>query len=124
MKILFRNPIFHLFLIAIVGLLVYSNTFYVPFQFDDRPNIVENYRLKDLSRFWPPEGSRWLGFLTFAFNYHIGGLNVTGYHIFNLHLEKGYFTCNFLLSLIACNVYQIQDTRYKKDSRCRIHDTR
>ncbi|MBI4689413.1 MAG: hypothetical protein HY754_03970, partial [Nitrospirae bacterium] len=83
-KKLFRNPAFHLFLIAIVGLLVYSNTFYVPFQFDDIPNIAENYMLKDLTKFWPPGGARWLGFLTLALNYKLGGLNVTGYHIFNL----------------------------------------
>ncbi|MFA4829377.1 MAG: tetratricopeptide repeat protein [Thermodesulfovibrionales bacterium] len=76
--------IFHILLIIIVGFLVYSNTFNVPFHFDDAPNIVENYKLRDLSNSWPPSGSRWFGFLTFALNYYFGGLNVTGYHIVNL----------------------------------------
>jgi len=84
---LFNKPIVHFFLIAIVGLLVYSNTFNVPFHFDDILNIVKNYRLKDLNTFWPPSGTRWLGFLTLALNYHLGGLNVTGYHIVNLAIH-------------------------------------
>ncbi|MBI4691794.1 MAG: hypothetical protein HY754_16255, partial [Nitrospirae bacterium] len=83
-KNLFRNPIFHLFLITIVGLLAYSNTFNVPFQFDDSLYIIDNYNLRDLNNLWPPLESRWFGFLTFALNYHLGGLDVTGYHIVNL----------------------------------------
>ena len=81
---LFNKPFVHFFLIAIVGFLVYSNTFNVPFHFDDAPNIVENYKLRDLSNFWPPSGLRWFGGLTFALNYYFGGLNVAGYHIVNL----------------------------------------
>jgi len=82
-----QNPIFHILLITILGLLAYSNTFNVPFVFDDTPNIVDNYKLRDLSNFWPPVGSRWFGFLTFALNYKLGGLNVIGYHIFNLTIH-------------------------------------
>ncbi|MDO9288655.1 MAG: hypothetical protein Q7T83_07680, partial [Thermodesulfovibrionales bacterium] len=81
---LFNKPIVHFFLIAIVGFLLYSNTFNAPFHFDDHSNIVENYTLRDLSNFWPPSGARWLGFLTFALNYHFGGLNTIGYHVVNL----------------------------------------
>ncbi|KAF0145023.1 MAG: hypothetical protein FD156_1350 [Nitrospirae bacterium] len=81
---LFNKPIVHFFLIAVFGLLTYSNTFTVPFQFDDIDNVIENYRLRDLNNFWPPSGSRWFGFLTFALNYHFGGLNTIGYHIVNL----------------------------------------
>ncbi|MDP3112121.1 MAG: hypothetical protein Q8M71_08475 [Thermodesulfovibrionales bacterium] len=84
---LFNKPLVHFFLIAIVGLLAYSNTFNVPFHFDDAPNIVENYKLRDLSNSWPPSGSRWLGFLTFALNYYFGGLNTIGYHIVNLGIH-------------------------------------
>ena len=79
-----QKPLVHFFLIAILGLLVYSNTFNVPFHFDDTPNIVENYKLRDLSNFWPPSGLRWFGGLTLALNYYFGGLNVAGYHIVNL----------------------------------------
>ncbi|TAL25115.1 MAG: tetratricopeptide repeat protein [Nitrospirae bacterium] len=78
------KPFFHTLLIIVVGFLVYSNTFHVPFQFDDIGNIVGNYKLRDLSNFWPLSESRWFGYLTFALNYHFGGLNTIGYHIVNL----------------------------------------
>ncbi|MBI4690340.1 MAG: hypothetical protein HY754_08760, partial [Nitrospirae bacterium] len=98
---LFRSPIFHLLLIAIVGFLAYSNTFNVPFQFDDGPNIVENPIIKDLISFAEPTKvkdferhhlynffkSRFIGYLTFALNYKLHGLDVTGYHIFNLAIH-------------------------------------
>lgn len=82
-----HNPVLHIMLIIILGLLAYSNTFNVPFQFDDTINIVENHHIKTLSNFWPPSGSRWFGLLTFALNYKIGGLNVIGYHVFNFAIH-------------------------------------
>ncbi|MBI4691537.1 MAG: hypothetical protein HY754_14925, partial [Nitrospirae bacterium] len=98
MKILLRNPIFHLFLIAIVGFLAYSNTFHVPFVFDDVHNIVENFFIKNPGNFIEPSKakgsqlysffkSRYIGYLTFALNYRLNSLNVTGYHIFNLTIH-------------------------------------
>ncbi|OGQ42737.1 MAG: hypothetical protein A3A85_09285 [Deltaproteobacteria bacterium RIFCSPLOWO2_01_FULL_42_9] len=78
-------------LITITAFLIYSNTFASPFHFDDEPNIVENYKLRDLSNFWPPSGSRYVGVLSFALNYHFGGLNVFGYHLVNIiiHIING-----------------------------------
>jgi len=84
---LFKKPFIHIILIAIIGLLAYSNTFNVPFQFDDISNIVENHAIKTPNNFWPPSGSRWLGFLTFALNYKFGSLDVAGYHIVNLTIH-------------------------------------
>ena len=80
-----------LFLITITAFLIYSNTFASPFHFDDEPNIVENYKSRDLSNFWPPSGTRYIGFLSFAINYHFGSLNVFGYHLVNIiiHIING-----------------------------------
>jgi len=78
------------FLIAVVGLIAYSNTFNFPFVFDDHANITDNPLIKQLDNFIFPAGGykgylpRAVGFFTFALNYHFGGLNVTGYHIVNL----------------------------------------
>ena len=77
----------HITLILVFGIIGYANTFHVPFFFDDNRVIVENYLIKDLGNLWPPSGTRWLGVLTFALNYSIGGLNVTGYHIVNLAIH-------------------------------------
>jgi tetratricopeptide (TPR) repeat protein len=87
---------FHLILIAVLGLLAYSNTFDVPFQWDHKyGRIVGNPVVKDLSYFIKPSKAiglenyiafkgRYIGYLTFALNYKLHGFNVTGYHIFNL----------------------------------------
>jgi len=71
-------------LTTVSAFLIYSNTFSSPFHFDDTPNIVENYKLRDLSNFWPPSGTRYIGSLSFAINYHFGSLNVFGYHLVNI----------------------------------------
>ena len=90
---IFHSRLVHVLIIAAVGLLVYSNTFKVPFVFDDAPNIVENPDIRSLNYFIDSlklvntnlfTQSRFIGYLTFALNYKFGGLNVTGYHIVNL----------------------------------------
>ncbi len=43
------RPAFHLAFIAVVGLLIYSNTFKAPFQFDERLYITGNPIVKDLN---------------------------------------------------------------------------
>jgi tetratricopeptide (TPR) repeat protein len=88
----------HLALIAVLGLLAYSNTFDVPFQFDDKWYIVENPIIKNLGYFLSPSKAadfpkftlfknRFVGYLTFALNYRIHGLDVTGYHVVNLAIH-------------------------------------
>lgn len=81
---------FHILLIVSIGILAYSNTFDSPFVFDDPPNISENSVIKDIGNFtssskgYEHNPRRFIGYLTFALNYHFGGLDVTGYHIVNL----------------------------------------
>jgi hypothetical protein len=85
----------HLALIAVIGLLAYSNTFSVPFQLDDIPNIRDNPIVKDLGYFSSPSKAsgleyyyalkrRFVGYLSFALNYRVHDLGVTGYHAVNL----------------------------------------
>ena len=81
---IFYSPLFHILLISVIGLIVYSNTFHSAFYYDDVPLIAENNTIKALNNFWPPSGSRYIGMLTFALNYKFHGLAVTGYHIVNL----------------------------------------
>ena len=87
--------------LVITGGVVYSNTLNGSFHFDDFTNIVNNPAIRDLS---PVAGwftfnpRRWVGFLTFALNYHFHGLDVAGYHLVNIsiHILNGllvwYFT--------------------------------
>ncbi len=73
------------------ALLTYSNTFSSPFHFDDNSEIVEYKKIRDLSGFSDFEGVRFVGTLTFALNYHFGGLDVFGYHLVNIviHIVNG-----------------------------------
>jgi len=87
MNRMLNKSILPFFLIVIIGIIAYSNTFYVPFLFDDINSIVENSNLRDLSKFWPPAGLRYVGFLSFALNYYFGGTNVIGYHIVNIAIH-------------------------------------
>jgi tetratricopeptide (TPR) repeat protein len=79
-------------LISCLGALAYANTFHAAFQFDDGYSIVTNGHIRDLSRvdgiwhFWP---TRFVTYLTFAFNYRFGQLDVQGYHIVNLLIHIG-----------------------------------
>ena len=97
-KSLIHKPLFHFLIIALFSLIAYSNTFNIPFQFDDEAVIAENPIIKDLGYFTSPSKakefkehygyhtfkSRYVGYLTFALNYRMHGLDVAGYHIVNL----------------------------------------
>lgn len=95
-------------LVFFVAILGYANSFAVPFVFDDLRNIVENLGIRDLSNFLDLENlsgltahspalqttikTRYIGYLSFALNYHFHGLAVWGYHLVNLiiHIVNGF----------------------------------
>ncbi len=96
------------FLIVVVTLLVYSNTFRVPFQLDDIIQISENGTIKHISNFgelsmWTSLGQRPVSMLTVAINYYFSGETVIGYHVFNLsiHLITGWIVYLLLLELLS-----------------------
>jgi hypothetical protein len=89
-------------LIAALILLAYSNAFTSSFHFDDSPAINENVYIKTASM----EnirgiilGSRPVVYLTIFLNYQLNGLNVVGWHIFNigLHIATSFLVYLFLL---------------------------
>jgi Tfp pilus assembly protein PilF len=84
---------FHFTLIVIIGLLAYANTLHAPFVFDDESSIVDNPVIRDLPNFLSGAGyaynpRRFIGYLSFALNYKLGGLNVVGYHLVNLAIHS------------------------------------
>ncbi len=91
-RTLFKHPLFHLLLIALLGLVAYSNSFHVPFIFDDETSIINNSAIRDLNGFLSGGGyaynpRRFLGYLSIALNYHFGGLEVVGYHVVNFAIH-------------------------------------
>ena len=74
-------------ILIILGLLIYSNTLENDFVFDDRPRIMNNETIKNFSSIqdiWEEGTLRPFGIFTFAMNYNINKLDVTGYHIVNI----------------------------------------
>jgi tetratricopeptide (TPR) repeat protein len=100
-KELLHNPVVHILFIVFICIVAYSNTFQASFHYDDIPAIVENPIIKELGFFADPSGaedykgrfeypnlkSRYIGYLTLALNYRLHGLDVTGYHVFNLFIH-------------------------------------
>ena len=105
-------PVRHLLaigLIAGVAWLAYSNTFSVPFQFDDLPNILDNPnvqikvlswdRLEQLLKNTYRATIRVFSYFTLALNYYFGEFDVFGYHLVNIliHIAAGIFLYWFLI---------------------------
>jgi tetratricopeptide (TPR) repeat protein len=93
-----KDSLVHILCIVVLGLIVYSNTINAPFVFDDKYRVVENPIIKDLGYFlnssevkvfesYEEFRNRYVGYLTFALNYKLHGLNVIGYHVFNIALH-------------------------------------
>ena len=73
-------------LLVLAGILVYMNSLSAPFILDDTYRIESNTSIRQWSDLHEVLGntSRPMVNLTLAVNYALGGLNVTGYHIFNI----------------------------------------
>lgn len=85
---LLENQRLHLLLISVIALCAYSNTYHVPFLFDDEGSIQLNANVHGLRNFinggYNFLPNRVVGYFTFALNYHLGKLNVVGYHAVNI----------------------------------------
>ena len=96
-------------LIAALILLAYSNTFYASFHFDDNPSIVENHLIKRVSSDNITailQGGRPVVYLSLMLNYALGGLNVVGYHIFNIAVHVANSMLVYLLLLWTLQLSQ------------------
>lgn len=94
------------FIFAVVGLSLYSNTFTSPFYFDDIPNITDNPHIrmdeisfKSLLDVLKSPAPRPVPNLSFALNYYFGKYNFFGYHLINLiiHVATAVLLFIFLL---------------------------
>jgi hypothetical protein len=86
-----KNTGLGLVILILVGVLVYSNTFFSPFHFDDQQSICSNYSIRDIWNFgkiWDYWPTRFITYLSLAVNYHFNQLNVLGYHLFNLIVHE------------------------------------
>ncbi len=75
------------FVLLLIGLLIYAQTFQFDFVFDDYIFVVTNPFIKNFTHFnvmWHAfPMTRLVGMLSFSLNYHFDQLHARGYHIFN-----------------------------------------
>jgi tetratricopeptide (TPR) repeat protein len=115
-----RKPLVHIVLIAALGFFAYSNTFSIPFLFDGKLQIVDNSVIKDLKNFTSDRGGydynprRFIGYLSFALNYHFGGLSVAGYHIVNLLIHIGNAVLVYFFVLLTFRTAYVTTVRSEK----------
>ncbi len=87
-----RFSLIGLAVLAVWGVLIYVNSFRVPFLFDDLTSIVENPLIRNFDRlgwYWRESPTKLMAYITYVFNYRLAGLNVAGYHLFNLLAHIG-----------------------------------
>lgn len=101
----FNVSYIHILLIILVGVLCYSNTFHVPMILDDEGSIQLHTPVHGLANYfaegWPGYTflpNRAFGYLTFAINFELGGLNLPGYHLVNIaiHICTGLLVYSFI----------------------------
>ena len=80
-------PVVQAALLFLAVLAAYGHTLNFPFIFDDSSSIRANpaiYYLEDPASIWRFAPLRFVGYLTFALNYHWHRYDVFGYHAFNI----------------------------------------
>ncbi len=90
--------------LAAMGWALYAHVLHGEFCSDDYPIIVHNPAVQSLSHFkeiFLSFNTRFLTGLTFAVNYAIGGLDVTGYHLVNIVLHVLNSFCVYWLVLVT-----------------------
>ena len=119
---LLGRPLIQMILIATLAILAYANSFQVPFVFDDESSITENPVILELGNFFTWGGydylpNRFIGYLSFALNYHFGGFNVAGYHLVNLaiHIANGLLIYALLRLTLRTPFFQSNPTSSHQD---------
>ena len=93
-------------LIVLLGGAMYSNSLNNSFQLDDDIFIIHNLAVRSIWNWpalWSNFNTRFITGLSFAFNYQIGGLKVSGYHVVNLLLH---FMNAFLVFAFVRQLFQ------------------
>jgi Flp pilus assembly protein TadD len=109
-------------IIIVAGSLTYLNSVSNPFVFDDTATIVDNQQIRqlsDLPALLQPTrelsvAGRPVANISLALNYAVGGLNVAGYHIWNIAVH---LLCALLLFGIIRRALELPDRRAEPGER-------
>ena len=78
------NRILILLMFTVIAFILYATILTSPWVLDDYGSIAENDSLRNNSVFRAVNINRYIGYLSFAFNYKINTLNTFGYHVVNI----------------------------------------
>ena len=102
---IFASKRFNLIAFSVIAgmvLIAYANTFTASFHFDDNPSIIENSTIRHVTGeniLAILKGSRPVVYLSIMLNYQLNGLNVIGWHVFNIgtHVTNSIFVYLLIL---------------------------
>ncbi|OQY12491.1 MAG: hypothetical protein B6I30_04745, partial [Desulfobacteraceae bacterium 4572_187] len=122
------NPLVALMLIAGITLVIYGNTYGVPFVFDGKVQIENKEKIRDINNYMSLKGfksQRPLVEFSFAVNYHLGKLNPFGFHLVNIliHLTNGILVY-FLALTVFGRLSFLQDKQCEPLVASKYHPTR
>ncbi len=117
-------------LLITLSFIAYGNTLSSPFVYDDENYIVLNPLVKTFHYLANPSevftlggisptyqtsfNTRILGYLSFAINYYIGGVNVWGYHAVNMAIHAANAVLVYFLIILTLGVLYL-DERFRLD---------
>lgn len=98
-------------LIALIGLIVYSNSFTAPFTLDDFGSITNNYAIRDPLDFkaiWNFYSNRFVLYYTISLNYFFCQNSPLGYHIVNLliHIVNGWLVYTIIFHVLEIDYFK------------------
>lgn len=118
---IYKSPLFHLAALALIAaltLLAYSNTLTASFHFDDDVAIndpaIKHVTAANITALL--HRNRPITSLSLMFNYAVGGLNVVGWHIFNLsfHIANSILVYVLILWTVTLPVFK---ERYRSKAK-------
>ncbi|MDP8212351.1 MAG: tetratricopeptide repeat protein [Candidatus Zapsychrus exili] len=89
-------------LIITIGIITYGGTLHNTFQFDDEFFVVKNPVIRHITDFksiLEYDSLRFVGYLSFAANYHFHQLRVEGYHVVNIIIHILAAICAYWISI-------------------------
>ncbi len=97
--------------IILITFLIYGNSMHAPFAFDDPETIINNKDLKTNSIYSQFNKPRYIGYITFALNYHFNKSQPYGYHIVNVSIHSlngilAFLLISYLLNITKPNFFK------------------
>jgi tetratricopeptide (TPR) repeat protein len=101
--------------VLFVALLAYSNSFTGAFVFDDLQHVRDNLRIRDLGALFTWQGylplrHRFVGYVTFAVNHALGGLQVANYHVVNFAIHAANTALVYALVLLGFRTPRLRES--------------